>query len=63
LILELGGHLLKPEGTLLAMKGVYPADEIAALPAGWGLAASHPLRVPGVDAERHLIVVRRTSAD
>ncbi len=63
LILELGGHLLKPEGTLLAMKGVYPADEIAALPAGWGLAASHPLRVPGVDAERHLIVVRRSSAD
>jgi len=36
---------------------------IAALPAGWGLAASHPLRVPGVDAERHLIVVRRSSAD
>jgi 16S rRNA (guanine527-N7)-methyltransferase len=61
LILELGGHLLKPEGVLLAMKGVYPADEIAALPAGWALAASHPLRVPGVDAERHLIVVARTS--
>jgi 16S rRNA (guanine527-N7)-methyltransferase len=63
LILELGGRLLKPEGILLAMKGVYPADEIAALPAGWGLAASHPLRVPGVDAERHLIVVQRSSAD
>ena len=61
LILELGGHLLKPDGVLLAMKGVYPADEIAALPAGWELAASHPLRVPGVDAERHLIVVGRTT--
>jgi 16S rRNA (guanine527-N7)-methyltransferase len=61
LILELGGHLLKPEGTLLAMKGVYPAEEIAALPAGWR-AASHPLRVPGVDAERHLIVVRAHGA-
>jgi len=61
LILELGGHLLKPDGVLLAMKGVYPADEIAALPADWELAASHPLRVPGVDAERHLIVVGRTT--
>jgi 16S rRNA (guanine527-N7)-methyltransferase len=63
LILELGGHLLKPEGRLLAMKGVYPADEIAALPAGWEVAASHPLRVPGVDAERHLVVVQRGPAN
>jgi 16S rRNA (guanine527-N7)-methyltransferase len=59
LILELGGHLLKPGGALLAMKGVYPADEIAALPAGWTVTASHALRVPGVDAERHLIEIRR----
>lgn len=59
LIAELGGHLLEPDGQLLAMKGTYPADEIAALPAGWALAASHPLRVPGLDAERHLVVVRR----
>ena len=59
LILELGGHLLKPEGTLLAMKGIYPADEIAGLPEGWAVTASHPLRVPGVEAERHLIEVRR----
>lgn len=60
LIVELGGHLLKPGGALLGMKGVYPADEIAALPAGWSVTASHPLRVPGVHAERHLIEIRRT---
>ena len=59
LIVELGGHLLKPDGRLLAMKGSYPADEITALPAGWAVAGSHPLRVPGLDAERHLIVVTR----
>ncbi|GHA88211.1 16S rRNA (guanine(527)-N(7))-methyltransferase RsmG [Cognatilysobacter bugurensis] len=59
LIVELGGHLLREDGVLLAMKGVHPADEIAALPAGWRLEASHPLRVPGLDAERHLVIVER----
>ena len=59
LILELGGHLPGPDGRLLAMKGVLPADEIAALPAGWRLAAVHPLRVPGLDAERHLVEIVR----
>ena len=61
LIVELGGHLLRADGRLLAMKGVFPADEIAALPAGWELQDSHPLRVPGLDAERHLVVVGRAA--
>ncbi len=60
LILELGGHLLKPGGVLLAMKGVVPADEIAALPAGWEVREVRPLAVPGLVAERHLVVVART---
>ena len=59
LILELGGHLPGPGGRLLAMKGVVPDEEIATLPAGWRLAAVHPLRVPGLDAERHLVEVAR----
>ena len=59
MIVELGGHLLKPDGVLLAMKGVHPADEIDALPPGWQVAASHPLRVPGVAGERHLVEIRR----
>ena len=60
LILELGGHLLKPDGRLLAMKGVYPTDEIDALPAAWAVSQSHALTVPGLAAVRHLIVVGRT---
>ena len=60
LILQLGGHLLQPAGRLLAMKGVLPTDEIAALPAGWGLRAVHQLQVPGLDAERHLVEIVRT---
>ena len=56
-ILESGGHLLRPGGVLLAMKGVVPTEEIAALPEGWVVREMHPMRVPGLDAERHLIVV------
>ena len=62
LILDLGGHLLGDDGRLLAMKGVVPEDEIAALPPGWGVAAIHPLRVPGLSAERHLLEIVRTRA-
>ena len=59
LILQLGGHLLKPGGHLLAMKGARPDDEIAALPSGWRLQNVHALTVPGLAAERHLVVVAR----
>ncbi len=58
-ILGVGGHLLAPGGRLFAMKGARPDDEIAALPAGWRLEAIHPLVVPGLAAERHLVVVAR----
>ena len=60
-ILEVGGHLLAPQGRLLAMKGVHPATEIAALPAGWTALAVHPLAVPGLAAERHLVEVGRAA--
>ncbi len=63
LILALGGHLLTPAGRLLAMKGVLPADEIAALPAGWRLLATHVLQVPGLGAERHLLEVGKSPAE
>jgi len=52
----LAGHL---SATLWAMKGAYPADEIAALPAGWQVVASRSLVVPGLDAERHLLQLEK----
>ena len=58
-IIEVGGHLLKPRGQLLAMKGVHPHEEIAALPAGWQLQGVHALAVPGLVGERHLVVVAK----
>ena len=51
--------LLAPGGVLLAMKGARPDEEIAALPEGWAAQAIHPLQVPGLGAERHLVVVSR----
>ena len=50
------GHL---SGRLLAMKGIFPATEVAALPTGWRLAASHEITVPGLDAQRHLLVLEK----
>jgi 16S rRNA (guanine527-N7)-methyltransferase len=54
-----GGHLLEDDGRLLAMKGLDPQGEIAALPAGWRISATHVLAVPGLDARRHLLEMRR----
>jgi len=56
-IIRVGGHLLRPGGALLAMKGVHPHDEIAALPDGWQVRAVVPLVVPGLAGERHLVTV------
>lgn len=56
-IIEVGGHLLKPGGKLLAMKGINPREEIAALPAGWTVSALHALAVPGLVGERHLVII------
>jgi 16S rRNA (guanine527-N7)-methyltransferase len=58
-IIDVGGHLLGPRGRVLAMKGRRPDDEIAALPPGWRHLSTHRLEVPGLDAERHLVVVGR----
>ena len=54
-IIEVGGHLLQPGGRLLAMKGQYPRDELDAIPKRWSVVAVHHLRVPGLDAQRHLV--------
>jgi len=43
------------EGVLLAMKGAWPEQELADLPAGFMLRESQRLQVPGLDEERHLI--------
>lgn len=48
-------HLAAPGGVLAAMKGVYPADELAQIPSGCECGDVRRLKVPLLDAERHLI--------
>jgi 16S rRNA (guanine527-N7)-methyltransferase len=49
--------LCGPATRVLAMKGRYPATEIAALPAPWQLAACRAVAVPGLAAERHILTL------
>lgn len=55
------GHLLADGGHFIAMKGVAPNEEIARLPAGWRVKAIESLSVPGLDVERHLIMIEKES--
>ena len=61
LFVSLTRHLLAPGGRWLAMKGLRPDDEIAALPADITVEAIISLAVPGLEAERHLIILKAGS--
>ena len=47
--------LCGPGTRVLALKGRYPADELAQLPPGWRLQHARALRIPGLAAERHIL--------
>jgi len=51
-------HLVRSEGLLVAMKGAYPPQELLQLAPEQRVVASPALAVPGLDAERHLVVVQ-----
>lgn len=53
--------LLKTDGRFYAMKGVFPEQELSALPKDYTVEASYQLVVPGAVAQRHLVVIRRDS--
>ncbi|HEY9380367.1 MAG TPA: 16S rRNA (guanine(527)-N(7))-methyltransferase RsmG [Burkholderiales bacterium] len=57
LFVEWCGHLIEPGGVLAAMKGVYPNDEIERLPKGFEVQRVVRLNVPGLEAERHLVLI------
>ncbi|MDW5415347.1 MULTISPECIES: 16S rRNA (guanine(527)-N(7))-methyltransferase RsmG [unclassified Iodobacter] len=55
--IKLTSHLLAEDGEWAALKGVYPFEEIAHLPATVKVTHVDHLKVPGIDAERHLVHV------
>jgi 16S rRNA (guanine527-N7)-methyltransferase len=59
-LVKVAGPLVVGGGRLLAMKGRYPEDELAARMSGWKVAAVHPLTVPGLGEERHLVELCRS---
>jgi len=50
-------HLCAPGGRFLAMKGMYPEEELAAIPAEFAVTEVAALQVPGLDAARHLAII------
>ena len=59
-LVRVAGPLVAGGGRLLAMKGRYPADELAKKLNGWKVARVHRLAVPGLDEERHLVELCRS---
>jgi 16S rRNA (guanine527-N7)-methyltransferase len=55
------GRLCADGGVLAAMKGISPDEELSRMPAAYRARAVVPLAVPGVDAERHLVLIERAA--
>lgn len=54
------GHLLAQGGQFIALKGVAPPEEQERLPKEWKTTELRPLQVPGLQAERHLVFIRKS---
>ncbi len=61
-LVRLAEPWLASDGQLLAMKGPGAESELAMLPKGFEFVARHRLRVPDLDAERYLVVLKRAPA-
>ena len=57
---SLTGYLLNATGVWMAMKGKVPEDEVADLPDGVEVFHVEPLEVPGLEAQRCLVWMRKT---
>ncbi|SCY29045.1 16S rRNA m(7)G-527 methyltransferase [Nitrosospira sp. Nsp13] len=56
---KLAGHLaIEGGGRLAAMKGVYPHEELAQLPPPFVIENVFPVVVPGLEAKRHLVMIK-----
>lgn len=55
-------NALAEHGVWMAMKGKHPGDELSALPSDVAVFHVEPLVVPGLDAERCVVWMRRQAA-
>jgi 16S rRNA (guanine527-N7)-methyltransferase len=55
-------RLVVPGGKLIAMKGVYPREELSHLPASMRVLAAPALEVPGLGGARHLVIMEARHA-
>lgn len=56
---KLSGHLLEQDGSMIALKGKMPEEEIQRLPLAWRVEKIESLTVPGMQAERHLVWIKK----
>ena len=57
--IETSRHLLATNGVIAAMKGRYPETEIKGIPREFEVKRIIELKVPGLDAQRHLVMIGR----
>jgi 16S rRNA (guanine527-N7)-methyltransferase len=60
-MVDLCKHLLTGYGEFLAMKGLYPEEEIKSLPSDYSVKNSIKLCVPACEEDRHLIIIGKTA--
>jgi len=53
------GHLLAEGGQFIALKGVAATDEQQRVPSPWKITELRPLKVPKLEAERHLVFISK----
>ncbi len=58
-MLALCGHLCRSGGRFYAMKGVDPREETAVLGKEYIVSQLHKINVPGLEEQRHLVVIER----
>jgi 16S rRNA (guanine527-N7)-methyltransferase len=54
------GHLLAEGGQFIALKGTAPPEEQERLPKQWKVTELRPIQVPGLQAERHLVFIKKS---
>ena len=59
---KLAGHLCREGsrvGKIVAMKGACPQEDLAQFPAQFAIDKVCPVMVPGLEAKRHLVIIKR----